>query len=677
MIIRNILAPTLLSAATAFAVAATEPIVFPRDAGVIDVTEPPYEADTIHDATAAIQQALDDYPNGNRIIYLPAGTYTVSSTLRYGGTTSGNREKRTTLHGAGKDNTILKLIDNAPGYDSPDSRKAVVWCGTAPAQRFGNSIRHLTIHTGNGNPGACGIQYNTSNQGMVEQVRIVSGDGQGVIGLDISYTNEIGPALVRHCTIEGFSYGIKTTNNVNSMTFEDLSLQGQSTAGIRNSSQVLTFRNITSVNSVPVLDNGSGSGMVTIVDGHFSGGDASTCAVRNAAHLFVRNLHVQGYGCSIDNIAGTERKIADTVIVEFHSHPAAQLFSSPTHSLNLPAPDSPEPAWEAPEQWVNIMAHGAVGDGSTDDTKAIQAALDAGKSTVYFPAPYAFRIDGMVTVPGTARRIIGTRGKLKGNGTLLFAANSGDTTVFERFDWGYSAGPSIDISGSGTVAIRSCALPGITAGGSGNLFVDDVTNHTMRDKDLPLIGLHITNPAQKVWCRQFNPETHRAPKIVNEGGHLWILGLKTENANTIIEATNGAITEVLGAHIYAQGDMKTTPMLINDESALSVAGLRQYDWHTPNRCYTELVAETRDGVTRTLTRDEQGDFLTLYTGYTANQSTATAPHRLPSQYATPRNGTARIYDLRGRLQTNSTMSQVSGVWIHRTIDATRIRLKCW
>ena len=68
------------------AAASAEDIRFPADAGVIDVTRPPYRAsgDGRTDDTTAIQQALYDYPAKNRIIYLPNGTYLVSDTLRWG-----------------------------------------------------------------------------------------------------------------------------------------------------------------------------------------------------------------------------------------------------------------------------------------------------------------------------------------------------------------------------------------------------------------------------------------------------------------------------------------------------------------------------------------------------------------------------------------------------------------
>jgi hypothetical protein len=55
---------------------------------------------------------------------------------------------------------------------------------------------------------------------------------------------------------------------------------------------------------------------------------------------------------------------------------------------------------------------------------------------------------------------------------------------------------------------------------------------------------------QQVWARQFNVE-QRGLKILNDGGQLWILGLKTELPSTVLRTVNGARTELLGGLLYA------------------------------------------------------------------------------------------------------------------------------
>lgn len=87
-------------------------IVFPPDAGVIDVTKPPYNAkgDGRADDTASIQQALTDFPAQHAVIYLPNGTYLVSDTLRWG--VSYPVLVRRTRNGQPSD---VLLPDQAPG----------------------------------------------------------------------------------------------------------------------------------------------------------------------------------------------------------------------------------------------------------------------------------------------------------------------------------------------------------------------------------------------------------------------------------------------------------------------------------------------------------------------------------------------------------------------------------
>ncbi|NJK90756.1 MAG: hypothetical protein HC904_02325 [Blastochloris sp.] len=74
--------------------------------------------------------------------------------------------------------------------------KPMVWTGEAPAQRFSNMLRDLTLDIGTGNPAATGLAFCANNQGGVTNVRVRAPEGQGWYGIDLGYTGEQGPCLL-------------------------------------------------------------------------------------------------------------------------------------------------------------------------------------------------------------------------------------------------------------------------------------------------------------------------------------------------------------------------------------------------------------------------------------------------------------------------------------------------
>ena len=590
-------------------VTTAENIVFPDDAGVINVKSEPYRAhgDGLHDDTAAIQQALDDYPNGNRIIYLPIGTYLVSDTLRWPAGSGGSTHKRTIMQGQSRDGTIVQLKNNCPAYQDPKDRKAVIWTGPKPAQRFRNSIRTLTVHIGRDNPGACGIQFNCSNQGTIRRVKIVSGDGRGLYGLDLGYTNEIGPMLIRNLLVVGFDVGIKTNSTINSMTLERVALENQNVVGIDNGSQVFSIRGLTSANSVTAIRN---TGCLTLLDAELTCTDpvGNVPAIINTNTMYGRNLVSSGYSTTVDNQNGHKRDAPASHVEEFVSHDVQSLFPSPKRSLNLPVKDTPAVPWDDLSQWVNPEDFGARIDDKKDDTAAIQAAIDSGHTTVYLPAGGVFYIEGKLRIRGNARRIIGTEARLKGSGTIVFEDGAHPVVVLERFNVSY-AKLNLRHEASRTL-VMSSAIGGspVISTGSGDFFVDDVCAGLWR----------FENPEQHIWMRQINPENRDETNIVNNGATLWILGMKTEQARCKIETTNGGRTELLGAHVYAQGAPKINPLFRINNASASFACTRQLTFN--NRYFGVLVEETRNGVTRKLERSDSGNTLALYTGYAGSKN---------------------------------------------------------
>lgn len=590
-------------------------IVFPKDAAVLDVTSFGALPNDSSDDTAAIQQALNEEASGNRIIYLPEGTYLVSDQLNWpAGNNSGQAHKRTILQGQNQDKTIIKLQDNATGYQNPEVPKPVVWTGKAPAQRFRNAIRNLTISTGSQNPGAIGMQFIANNQGGLRNVTISSEDGQGVIGLDMAYSGEIGPLLAKNIRISGFDYGIKTSWQTASITFQNITLENQNILGWENFGQALFIHGLRSINTVPVLKSLKNSpGHVVLVDAELTAtGDATNqSAILNENSMFLRNIKTSGYGMAVnhnDKGRGNEPGVFAPVINEWLSHgtqPQA-LFESPNTSLNLPIQMIPEVSWDPVTQWVSPMAFGGFPDDNIDDTAAIQAAIDSGASTVYLPNGN-WEISSSLEIRANVQRFIGTEAKLNSEtGAEIRISDYNQPVVrIERLE---IAGGNINILNNSdqTVVLSSLILSGqYTNTGNGDIFIEDVAGGPFYFKE------------QTVLAWQLNPETdtqktQKDAKIVNDGGDLWIFGLKTERPGTVIKTMNGGQSEVLGGYIFSTGDEKIDPAFVSIDSSLSLAGVVERNFNG-NRFQT-WVSESRDGSTRTLGTDERNR-TPLYVGY--------------------------------------------------------------
>lgn len=592
---------------------AQENIIYPEDAGIIDVTQPPYNADPTgnKDATKAIQQALNDYISSNRTIYLPDGIYLVSNTLIWGPSDQfgcGKCQKRTHLQGQSRDGTVIKLKNHAASYQDIYNGRPVILTGYEPAQRFRNSIWNLTINTGEGNPGAIGIQYITSNQGSVRNVCIISEDQKGLIGLDIAYTDEIGPGLVYNLEVDGFDYGV-LSKSLNSMTFEKLILKNQNICGLKNEKHVLAIRNLVSINKVPAINN---SGVMTIIDANCFGGE-TVSAISNTGTLYARNVKARGYDKTIISGNSVKRSIKLNYVKEFISKKPAQLFTSPESSLNLPIKDIPDVKWEHDfSKWGNPLKYGAVGDGINNDTKAVQRAIDdSSKTTVYFPGGYSFHVPDTLYIRGNINRLIFCGGRIQ-EPQLVFREGNASKVILERFDNLYYEGSirhdaDRDLVLSGTTAID--VLPGV---GNGNLFLVDVNAG----------DIHI-NKNQNCWARQVNTENNIYPQnhinTINNGGFLWLLGLKTENWGTKIWTKNNGETEVLGAWIYANGTgKKTKPIFLVDNAFASFSGIAMISYS--GYPFKYFVKEIRNRKIKRLPVKKIGNNLGLYSGFDKNST---------------------------------------------------------
>jgi hypothetical protein len=622
--------------------AVAESVVFPSDSGVLDVTRTPYNAvpDDGLDDTAAIQAALFAAPNGRRIVYLPNGTYHVSNSLLWPSDPSnaGNSHKRTVLQGQSRAGVILRLADSASGFGSASTPKPLInieRSGGTLAAQFRNGVRNLTLHTGSNNPGAIGLHFVAHNQGQVERVKIVSGDGRGHIGLDLG-AGLNGPLLVRDLEVHGFTTGVRTSDVANSITLEKIRLFNQGAAGLANSGQVVSIHDIAIVGSAQPIINGNPEnpaqqlnggfyygGVLTLQKGRFFGGfNGLRSAINGQGFSTLQDVR------SFGRYRVYERRVQDGILpaVTGDAYKTAQSLpfyvqtglAATTHGgsarLGVIAPEpTPRVAWAPLSDWANVRSHGAVGDGTTDDTAAIQAAIDAGKSHVYFPAGYNYRVNGVVTVRGAVSRLIGCDALFSAGPDARFVVGPGApaTVVIERMD----RFPRIEHGARDLVVANSIVEVGITSTAPARLFLDDIATQRVA----------FDHPGLQVYARQLNVEGDGGVQVDNKDALVWILGLKAEKAATRVRGSGYAVTEVLGSFSYNTATLGAIPAYrLLDDATLFVAGSAEAAGLGTGYNYATWVEHTRGGVTQRIENgvspavvsrtSANGRFLSLYGG---------------------------------------------------------------
>ncbi len=596
--------PQGLARGEAPAVESARVFVLPPDAGVVDVTKPPYNAvpDDQGDDTAAIQAALNDHANQNQIIYLPDGVYHVSDTLTWPkGSHGGAEYKRTILQGQSRDGTILQLQDKCPAFGDPAKGKAMLWTGKKPAQRFRNGVWNLTLDTGKGNPGAIGAQYIANNQGSMRHVLIRSGspDGAGVIGLDLGFSDEQGPCLIKDVTVRGFDVGVSLRAIVDSVTIEDITLQGQRVVGLSNGGQCVSIRKLKSENKVPAIEQTNINSLIVLLDSDLQSpnGNPGPAILNRQGAMLVRDTTITGYGVGVVNEAkeGTKHNAEAGKIGLYVSHQALMVAGKVAQgqgkTLRLPIKETPALPQPALEFWAGPQQFGGSPDDDADDTAAVQQAIDSGAKVIYFPHPTAgkpgWKIDGVVEVRGNVQRLTALEGRLAGGGTIRVVNGQPDTVCIDRLDLIYQR---LNIENASD---RTLVLSGISRGkgdvtvtGKGDLFLEDIVGGEWRFNGI------------NVWARQFNAE-NEGVKVLNAGGKFWCLGIKTEKAGTICQTTDGGQTEILGGFIYAQGKPKTTPMFIVEGVASAMtASVGETTWNERN--FKTILSVQRSGQTADL-----------------------------------------------------------------------------
>jgi hypothetical protein len=313
------------------------------------------------------------------------------------------------IEGQSRAKTIIRLKDHCPGFEAGKLKKVLTYhllkCGSSANN--GNDLQNLTIHTGKGNPGAVGLAWDSSDWGRLYNLAIISGDGSGRAGLMMESRNAHG--YHRDLLIDGFDVGIEAIAvNVNHITLEYATLKNQRQVAIRMGRGMqfsMSARKVLTQNA-PVAMKVAKCAQLVLIESELNGSGSGGSAISIDAYgaLLARDVALSGYGAAIEadgKVVLAENTIQETVV----GKAVSAVEGVPARTLRLPVKESPVILPESDlSKWANVDEFGAKGDGLTDDTEAVQRAMNSGKPVVWFPKAH-YAINGSVDIPSSVREV--------------------------------------------------------------------------------------------------------------------------------------------------------------------------------------------------------------------------------------------------------------------------------
>ncbi len=356
-------------------------------------------ADGMGDDAPAIQAAIDKVAE-NRIggvLFIPPGTYRLGSTVYVW---PGVR-----LIGYGEHRPVFKLAENTPGFQEGQGKYLLYFSGGRNREgvprdgspgTFYSAASNIDLEIEAGNPAAIGIRFHVAQHCYLSHMDFRLGSARA--GLE-----DIGNE-VEDLHFHGGQFGVITARSAPGwpILMIDCSFENQSVAAISCDEAGLAivrpyFKNLpTAVSIVPDKPD-----ELWLSDGRFENITGPALVISNE-HNARTQVNLQNMTCenvptlasfrtSGKNIVGPSSKY----VVEQFSHGLhigemgavrrikTTLVAKQVDVLpEVVASDIPD--LPPRETWVNVHDLGVVGDGESDDTAALQAAI-AKHRTLYFP----------------------------------------------------------------------------------------------------------------------------------------------------------------------------------------------------------------------------------------------------------------------------------------------------
>ena len=364
-------------------------------------------ADGVADDTPAIQAAIDHAAGttGGGIVFVAEGRYRITRTVHLW---SGIR-----LIGYGAHRPAFVLGANTPGYQEGHEfrgtgRYMLQFASRPPAAggpvidanefTFYSGVSNLDFEIGDGNPAAIAIRYHVAQHCYLSHMEIKV--GQGRAGLEDVGNN----ASDLH--IEGGDYGIISVRTSPAWQFllMDSTIEGQRKAAIHTQEVGMTLVRDRIAHAPVAVE--IAQGMVEQLYGR----DLTLEDIRRAAlvlgdaakahhevtleHIVCRQVPilVEGSSGGLSRLAAlrapsaryVEQRLAIGLEIGPDGRERGVTVEHKETISSAASVASDIPGFPPMAQWANVHDLGVKGDGTTDDTAALQAAIDSHR-TLYLP----------------------------------------------------------------------------------------------------------------------------------------------------------------------------------------------------------------------------------------------------------------------------------------------------